>query len=118
MEVIELKNNIPFTSEERETIITTDDSLDEWDICTRQGKIMTKLKRIGVEPYKVLKDVKVDRVVEAYYKVAYSQISFRKLIQLTEEQLERRREVAINNMKNRNRDDEDLDENDDEQLEN
>jgi hypothetical protein len=79
-----------FTSIERETIINISDEDDMWDIYTRQGKIMTKLKKIGVKPYKVEKD-EDERIVSAWYKLNYKQISFRKEIILTDEQKEKRR---------------------------
>lgn len=79
-----------FTGIERETIINISDEDDMWDVYTRQGKIMTKLKKIGVEPYKVEKDEN-GRIESAWYKLNYKQISFRKEIILTNEQKEKRR---------------------------
>lgn len=73
-----------FEKEERETHITTDDTMDYWILTTRQQKIMTKMQRIGVKPYKGVKED--GRFIEAEYKLDIKQVSFRKLIELTEEQ--------------------------------
>jgi hypothetical protein len=65
------------SKEERETIILTSDADDEWQIYTCQQKIMTKMKNLGIFPFKV--DVDKDgNEVAKYYKVGYKQVSFRK----------------------------------------
>jgi transcription initiation factor IIE alpha subunit len=79
-----------FTSIERETIINISDEDNMWDVYTRQGKIMTKLKNIGAVPYKVERDEN-NRIESAWYKLNYKQVSFRKDIILSEEQKEKRR---------------------------
>ena len=76
---------------ERETIILTNDEDGCWEIYTCQGKIMTKLKKIGAEPYEVKRNEE-GRIYEAKYRLDYKQISFRKIIQLSDEQKEKRRE--------------------------
>ena len=73
-----------YTSEERETVITTDETMTIWNIFTRQQKVMTKLKNIGVIPVKTRAEDGV--TVEAEYNVLYKQISFRKIMEFTEEQ--------------------------------
>ena len=80
-------SKIQLTAYERETIILTNDEDKHWDIYTCQGKIMTKLKKIGAEPYDVVKDEE-GRVIEARYRLDYKQVSFRKLIELSSERKE------------------------------
>lgn len=88
-------------AEERETIINLSDVDDQWEVYTCQKRIMTKLKKIGVEPYKIEFN-KDGSILSAKYKVDYAQISFRKKIQLTEEQKEKRRQTMLNNLQNQN----------------
>lgn len=57
---------------ERETCIHCDDSEKVWSIYTRQSTVITKLKRAGIEPYKVSEDG------SCWYKdIPFNQISFR-----------------------------------------
>lgn len=86
-----------YEKEERETHITTDDAMTTWNVFTRQGKIMRRLKKIGVEPCKVVKD-EDGRIIEAEYEVDFKQINFRKKIELTEEQRQARVEIAKRNL--------------------
>lgn len=81
-------------AEERETIITTDDSLDVWDIYTGQRKIMTKIEKLGVEPYKVEKDEE-GSIISKSYKLDFKQISFRNIREMSEEEKEKRRQIGI-----------------------
>jgi hypothetical protein len=82
-----------YTAPERETIIRCDDETKTWTIYTLQPTIITKLKRAGIEPYKV------DEDGGHYYKdIAFGQVSFRqesKGRQFTEEQ----RKAAAERMK-------------------
>lgn len=58
---------------------------------------MTKLKKIGAEPY----ETKVDengRVYEARYRLKFSQVSFRRFVERTKEQ---KQEIA-NRLKKKN----------------
>lgn len=87
--------------EERETVILTSDNEKSWSVYTCQKKIMRKLEKIGAIAY----DVQYDEeggMVSARYKVDFNQISFRKKIELTEEQKEKRRQVMLQNLQNRN----------------
>lgn len=68
-----------------------------WNVFTRQGKVMRKLDKIGVKPYKTIKD-EDGRVIEAEYEVDFKQINFRKKIELTEEQRQTRAEIARKNL--------------------
>ena len=86
-----------FTAEERETIITTDETMSTWNIYTRSKKVMNKLKKINAIPY----DTKLDEegnIEEAQYALDYSQVSFRKKIILTEEQRQKKRETMLRNL--------------------
>lgn len=61
-----------FSAEERETCIHCDDSKKLWSIYTRQATVITKLKRAGIEPYKILDDG------SCWYKdIPFERISFR-----------------------------------------
>jgi len=76
---------------ERETVILTSDGDKTYDLYTCQQKIMNKMKKIGVEPYKIQKDSE-DNIISCTYKLGYKQISFRKIAdEPTEEQAEQRR---------------------------
>jgi hypothetical protein len=88
---------VAYEKEERETHITTDDAMTTWNVFTRQGKIMRRLKKIGVEPCKVVKD-EDGRIIEAEYEVDFKQIGFRKLVELTDEQKKERAEIAKRNL--------------------
>ncbi|HDK7195030.1 TPA: hypothetical protein PTV74_003337 [Clostridium botulinum] len=83
---------------ERQTIIDTDDSVGYWTIYTCQGKIMTKIEKLGVEPYQVEKD-KEGNIAAKYYKLDFKQVSFRKLIKLSEEEREKRKQTMLQNKK-------------------
>lgn len=87
--------------EERETIILTSDAEKTWDVYTCQKKIMTKLQKIGVEPYDTQYDEE-GNIISARYTVDFSQISFRKKTELTEEQKEKRRQIMLQNLQSRN----------------
>lgn len=87
--------------EERETVILTSDNEKTWSVYTCQKKIMRKLEKIGAMAYDVQYDEE-GNIISARFEVDYSQISFRKKIELTEEQKEKRRQVMLNNLQNRN----------------
>jgi hypothetical protein len=65
-----------FTTEEQETVITTDEVDKFWHLYTRQSRIMTKMKRAGIKPYKVTEED--GRIIEAFYKFDYNQLSITK----------------------------------------
>lgn len=90
-----------YDKSERETHINTDDTMDYWNVYTRQSKVINKMAKLKVEPYRVTKDEE-DRIVEAEYKVDLKQIGFRKLVELTEEQKKARSEVARRNLHKEN----------------
>ncbi|MNH75636.1 hypothetical protein D3C73_278860 [compost metagenome] len=59
-------------AEERETVIRSDDDCKTWTVYTLQQKVITKLKKVGAEPYKVEEDG------AHYYKdLKFNQVSFR-----------------------------------------
>lgn len=57
---------------EKETHISTDDECGTWKIYTHQNKIKTKLRKLGIEPYKVDSDG-----ASHYENIPFNQISFR-----------------------------------------
>ncbi|QWU14313.1 hypothetical protein SAMN04487895_101616 [Paenibacillus sophorae] len=60
------------TAEERETIIRSDDDCKTWSVYTLQQTIITKLRKVGAEAYKV------DSDGGHYYKdLKFNQVSFR-----------------------------------------
>lgn len=72
-----------FTAIERETVIHCDDETKTWEIYTLQPTIITKLKKAGIEPYKVDKDGG-----HFYKDLNFNQVSFRsgKKREVSEEQ--------------------------------
>lgn len=63
---------VSYTAEERETCIHCSDETKTWDIYTRQATVITKLKRAGIEPYKISEDG------SCWYKdIPFNRISFR-----------------------------------------
>lgn len=74
-----------FTQEEQETIITTDALDKAWNVYTRQQKVMTKMARLGVLPYRVVTNAD-GRIIEAEYTLALNQVSFRNSRVLSEDQ--------------------------------
>ena len=69
---------------ERETAIHCDDEFKTWSIYTLQQKVITKLKRAGIEPHMIKEDGS-----HWYKDIPFNQISFRsesKGRTLTEEQ--------------------------------
>ena len=84
-----------FEACERETILQIDDESKQWEVYTRQSTMMTKLNKI-VKPYKTIKED--GRVIEAYYRLEPKQVSFRKIIEMTEEQRQKKRETMLNNL--------------------
>lgn len=84
-----------FLAEERETIILSNDSSKVWEVYTMQQKIMNKMKSIGVEPTKTEKDNE-GNIISCTYIIPYKQISFRKIIELTEEQKQAKSERMKN----------------------
>ena len=81
------------TAPERETIILTSDEDSEWTVYTCQQKIMTKMKKIGAEPYKTEKDSN-GNVIANYYKIDFKQVSFRSPSQKREMTEEQKQKVA------------------------
>lgn len=64
--------NISYEPCEKETHITTDEESRTWNIYTLQTRIVTKLKKLGIEPYKTSPDG------EFWFKdIPFNQVSFR-----------------------------------------
>jgi hypothetical protein len=61
--------------EERETVITLDDSVTKWHVATFQQKIINRMARIGIEPYLISKHG------EHRYRVPYKQFLPRKKVE-------------------------------------
>ncbi len=93
------EDNFYFTAEERETVINMCDDSKTCTVFTRQRTVMTKLRKLGIEPTK--QAVSGDRVVEETYVIPVEYIHFRKptKLNLTEEQRQQRSELL---KKNRN----------------
>lgn len=70
-------------AEERETVIRSDDECKSWTVYTLQQKVITKLRKVGAEPYKVDPDGG-----HHYKDLKFNQVSFRsgKERVMTEEQ--------------------------------
>jgi len=61
-----------FSAPERSTTFNSDDEFKTWSGCSCQPAVISKLRRAGIEPYKV------DSDGMAWYKdIAFNQISFR-----------------------------------------
>ncbi|MWV44879.1 hypothetical protein GRF59_14755 [Paenibacillus sp. HJL G12] len=82
-------------AEERETLIRSDDDCKTWTVYTMQPTIITKLRKVGAEPYKVGAEG------GHYYKdLKFNQVSFRsgKEREMTEEQRQAASERAKKNL--------------------
>jgi hypothetical protein len=63
---------LSYTASERETVLNIDDETNLWHIYTLQQKIITKLAKANITPYRI------DDDGAHYYKdVPYNQVSFR-----------------------------------------
>lgn len=81
-------------AEERETVIRSDDECKTWTVYTMQQTVITKLRKAGIEPYKI------DPDGAHYYKdLKWNQVSFRKEHTMTEEQRQKASERAKQNLK-------------------
>lgn len=80
---------LSYSLAEKETIIRCDDETKQWTVYTIQSRVATKLKKLGLEPYRVDPDGGM------YFRgLDFNQVSFRaksKKRELTEEQKEKRR---------------------------
>lgn len=65
------------SSAERETVMLTNDEDNFYTITTIQQKMMTKMKKAEIEPYKTELD-EDGKIFCLFYKVPYRQISIRK----------------------------------------
>lgn len=88
-----------YSKEERETILLNNDEDKEWDIYTRQPRVMKRMKDLNISPYKTETEDGV--IIAAYYKLDLNQVSFRKKVVLSEEEKEKRRQNMIKNSQNR-----------------
>lgn len=92
-----------FEPYERETIINTNDTMDCWEIYTRQRKIISKLTKQGYDSVTV--EMEDDKVVCAEFVISLSKISFRNAITkervMSEEDKMKAAERMRNNRKNR-----------------
>ncbi|OMF20217.1 hypothetical protein BK127_02720 [Paenibacillus sp. FSL H7-0331] len=61
--------------EERETHISTCDETKTWKIETLQSKVVNKLKRVGIEPDRIVENENGNQYF--YENIPYNQISFR-----------------------------------------
>lgn len=79
------------TSIERETVIVTNDEEKYWEVYTCQTKMINKLQKLGIEPYKT--DILDGEIVGKYYKVPLENIKIGKKreVNLTDDQ---RQEIA------------------------
>ena len=85
-----------YSKEERETVITTDDCMDNWVIYTRQRKVMTKLLKLDSFTEKRRELSENGQMIELEGIIPFRNVSFRNLSKITEE---RRRELS-ESMKN------------------
>lgn len=65
-------NTISYTSEERETHITSSDDGRLWKVYTLMPTIISKLKKVGAVPYKIDPDG-----AHHYRDLEFNQVSFR-----------------------------------------
>lgn len=88
-----------YTLVEQETIIRSDNESKLWTIYTHQQKVITKLRKAGVEPWKV-----DDDGAHHYKDLKFNQVSFRngKQREYTDEQREKHKERGRNLNKNKN----------------
>ena len=70
--------NMAYELDERETIITTDDNSNNWNVYTRQRKIINKLKKLGYEAFN--EEVDDGRVIACEFNLNIGKITFRKAI--------------------------------------
>jgi hypothetical protein len=95
-----MENGFYYEKAEQETVITTDEIENEWNIFTRQSRVMTKLKNKGIEPYKII--ISDNRTISAEYKLPYSLLGFRnptKVKIYSEAEKQRMREQLVQNRK-------------------
>ena len=81
-----------FSPEEKETVILSSDADNQWDIYNMQKKIINKMTRLNIQPYKTDLDEE-GNIIAAYYKIPFSQLSFRKSMQLSDDQKEKKRVI-------------------------
>jgi hypothetical protein len=62
---------ISYSASERESILQTDDESGVWKLETYQGKIVTKLKKLGIDPVRTREDG------QHLYELDFNQVSFR-----------------------------------------
>lgn len=78
---------------ERETVLICNDEMNQWEICTFQSKVITKLRKAGLEPYKV------DSNGGHYYKdIDFTRVSFRNASK-RKPMTEKQREAAAERLK-------------------
>lgn len=61
-----------YSAEERETTLTVTDESRVWEVFSLMPTFITKMKKAGVEPYKVTEDGC------HFYRIDYEQVSIRK----------------------------------------
>ena len=74
-----------YTKEERETILRTDDCMENWIVFTRQRKIMTKLLKLPEFEEKRREYGTNNNIIELEGVIPFKSLSFRKLRKLSEE---------------------------------
>lgn len=62
---------ISYSAAERESVLQSDDESGIWKLSTYQTKVITKLKKVNVEPVEILSDG------QHKYELDFNQVSFR-----------------------------------------
>ena len=83
--------------EERETIITTNDTMDTYEIWTSQPKIIKKLRKLGHKEI----DVEMDGedIISCKFELDLSKITFKNAITKKREYTDEERKLASERMK-------------------
>lgn len=86
-----------YSADERETIITTSDVENTWDIYTRQKRIMKLLRDKGYTPYKV--EMEGDIIVAESFQIDLSKITIRNAITKKREYTDKERAAKAEHMR-------------------
>lgn len=85
-----------YSAYERETVMRCDDESKIWRIGTFQKTVISKIEKTGAKPIEITKDG------EYIYELDFDQVSFRKKMNLSDEQRKARAErLAKGRKKNR-----------------
>jgi len=80
-----------YSKEERETLISTDDCMENWSIYTRQRKVMTKLLKLDSFTEVRRETTDEGQLIELEGIIPFKNISFRNLSKISDE---RKKEMA------------------------